>query len=657
MNPGLTENAINRQQPRTLPELAHNPARYFFFTGKGGVGKTSIAASTALALADAGKRVLLISTDPASNLDEVLGVDLGREPRTVPGCVGLSALNIEPEAVAAEYREKVIGPMRGILPEAALKAMEEQLSGACTMEIAAFDEFTSYLCSDTPGGFDVIVFDTAPTGHTLRLMELSQAWTNFLNDNTSGNSCLGPLAGLEKQRKAYAEAVDVLKDADSTSVFLVSRANKSPLKEARRTWKELTDLGINNQSLILNGWYEPDTAHSQDPVARRWLERQNAAMAAEAAFIDALPLYRAPLLPGNLMGADILRAFSRGDDTDSGVPFEPTIAALVPDLPNLGQLADQLAQAGRGVIMTMGKGGVGKTTIAAALALALADRGARVRLSTTDPAAHLTDAVGDEEDIPLTVERIDPKVETAAYIEEVLATQGAGLDADNRALLEEDLRSPCTEEIAVFRAFARTVAKGEDEFVVLDTAPTGHTLLLLDATQSYHRELGRQTRSNKQAEDVEKLLPRLRDPEFTRVLLVTLAESTPVHEAAALQEDLRRAGIEPNAWIINQSLVASETQEPLLAARGKAEIPYINEVIGNNTKKPVYLIPWSAEEPSGLRGLRGLPLRLDRFFGRDRARPSKGNADGWRPISVSAWSFRRSGRDRARPSTGESSPI
>ncbi len=598
-------NATSQQHPRAIRDLLDSPARYYFFTGKGGVGKTSIASSTALALADAGKRVLLISTDPASNLDEVLGLELSREPRPVPGCDGLSALNIDPEAVASEYREKVVGPMRGVLPEAALKAMEEQLSGACTMEIAAFDEFTGYLGDDATGEFDVIVFDTAPTGHTLRLMALSQAWTNFLDDNTSGNSCLGPLAGLEKQRQAYAEAVEVLKDARRTAVFLVSRANKSPLKEARRTWKEFTDLGIKNQSLILNGWYAPDETHRDDPVAKRWLERQNAAMATEAAFIDSLPLFRTPLIPGNLMGADSLRAFYQGAKAQAPAAVETT-PAPVPDLPELGRLADQLAPAGRGVIMTMGKGGVGKTTVAAALALALADSGAKVRLSTTDPSAHIADAVGDKADIPLTVERIDPKAETAAYMEEVLATQGADMDAENRALLEEDLRSPCTEEIAVFRAFARTVAKGEDEFVVLDTAPTGHTLLLLDATQSYHRELGRQTRSTQHAEDVEKLLPRLRDPDFTHVLLVTLPEATPVHEAAALQADLRRAEIEPHAWIVNQSLAAADTREPLLAARGRAENPYIHEVVEENPGKPVYLIPWSPAEPTGTDGLREL---------------------------------------------------
>lgn len=582
-------------------QLIESAVRYFFFTGKGGVGKTSLATAAALGLAGRGKRTLLVSTDPASNLDEVLGLELAREPRPVPGAEGLFALNIDPEAVAADYREKVVGPMRGILPEAALREMEEQLSGACTMEIAAFDEFTGYLGGEGAADFDHIIFDTAPTGHTLRLMALSQAWTAFFDDNTSGNSCLGPLAGLEKQRALYAEAVTVLKDPARTRVVLVSRAQKAALKEARRTWVELSQLGIANQNLALNGWFEPVTGG--DPVAQRWAERQTEAIEAERGFVESLPLYVAPLLPTNLIGLAVLRAFLAPADTST----DPTAAAGVatatpPELPPLAALADQLAPTGRGVILTMGKGGVGKTTVAAALGLALAERGARVHLSTTDPAAHLQDAIGDVAG-HITVERIDPKAETKAYVEEVLAQQSADMDAESLALLEEDLRSPCTEEIAVFRAFARTVAQGADRFVVLDTAPTGHTLLLLDATQSYHRELGRQSRTAQHSQAVEKLLPRLRDPEYTRVVLVTLPEATPVHEAAALQADLRRAGIEPHAWVINQSLAEVTTTEPVLAARGQAEIRYIREVVDSHSAAAVYCIPWSPVDPVGPAGL------------------------------------------------------
>ena len=580
---------------RPLSALLGHATRYFFFTGKGGVGKTSLACATALALAESGKKTLLVSTDPASNLDEVLGLELGRMARPVPGTDGLFALNIDPEEVAADYRERVVGPMRGLLPEPVLKEIEEQLSGACTMEIASFDEFAGYLAGEGAAAFTHIVFDTAPTGHTLRLMALSQAWTGFLGQTRSGNSCLGPLAGLEKQRRIYEQAVDVLKDAAQTSVVLVSRAQSSALREARRTSGELADMGVRNQSLAINGWFE--AASNADPVASAWMQRQDEAVAAEVDFISSLPFFRAPLLPTNLVGLDALRRFFSAESAPQPLPKS---------LPGLDALVDKLLATGHGVILTMVKGGVGKTTLASALALALHARGATVRLSTTDPAAHLTDALGTHFE-GLQIDRIDPKAETLAYVEEVMATKGAGMDAGSLALLEEDLRSPCTMEIAVFRAFARTVAQGEEGFVVLDTAPTGHTLLLLDATQSHHRELARQSRSVKHPDDVERLLPRLRDPEFTRILLITVPEATPVHEAFALQADLQRAGIHPCAWIINQSLAATGTTDPLLAARGLNETRYIQEIL-DTQMRDVFLVPWSTVEPVGPRGLQALIL-------------------------------------------------
>ncbi|MDD4347698.1 MAG: arsenical pump-driving ATPase [Opitutales bacterium] len=590
-------NILGAIDPKPVPALLKIPVRYYFFTGKGGVGKTSLASATALAFASMGKPTLLVSTDPASNLDEVLGLELGREPRAVPGIDNLFALNIEPDSAAAAYRERMVGPMRGILPEAALREMEEQFSGACTMEIAAFDEFTGFLGGDSAAAFDHIIFDTAPTGHTLRLMALSQAWTSFLNNNTSGSSCLGPLAGLEKQRELYAQAVGTLKDADRTRVILVARAQKAALKEARRTWAELHDLGIGNQSLAINGWFVP--SELEDPVARRWSERQATALESEADFLRSLTVYVAPLLPYNLVGLEALKSFFESSPT---VMEKPETSIDLHFLDGLGVLADRIVTKGKGVVLTMGKGGVGKTTVAAALGLALAERGAKVHLSTTDPAAHLVDALGGATGF-FSVDRIDPKAETKAYVEEVMSQQPSDLDPESRALLEEDLRSPCTEEIAVFRAFARTVARGEDGFVVLDTAPTGHTLLLLDASEAYHRELGRQSRTTKHSEAIEKLLPRLRDPDFSRVILVTLPEATPVHEAAALQADLRRAGIEPYAWVINQSLAGVATRDPLLASRGRTEIPYIREVLEKHSGGAAYGIDWCPVDPVGINGL------------------------------------------------------
>ena len=600
--------------PLPVARLWENPTRFFFFTGKGGVGKTSLSCAVAIALADAGKRVLLVSTDPASNLDEVLGVPLGGEPRPVPHVPGLQALNINPEAAARVYREKIIAPLRGQLPDPVLAGIEERLSGACTTEIAAFDEFSRLLGNaSATAEFDHVIFDTAPTGHTLRLLMLPKAWAGFLADNASGTSCLGPLAGLDQQRAVYESAVAVFADASRTTLVLVSRAQVAALREARRTRDELAKLGAVHPRLILNGVFR--AAAPLDPVAAA-LEKGGARALAESRdFLDSLPVYEVALRPENLLGVDALRALVAHQKPDGqvdkglgagGAGFDE-IAAM-----DCGDLLDALAAPGHGVIMTMGKGGVGKTTVAAAVAVHLARRGFAVHLSTTDPAAHVAAALRDQ--VPgLVVSRIDPQAETAAYVAEVLAGQRAGLDPESLSLLEEDLRSPCTEEIAVFRAFARTVALGNESFVVLDTAPTGHTVLLLDATLAYHRELGRQARSTL-SEEVCELLPRLRDPEFTRVLIVTLPEATPVHEAAALQEDLRRAGIHPYAWIVNQSFSITGSKDPLLIRRGASEARYLREVTGSLASR-IAVLPWSKEEPVGAESLEALLRATSRTVG------------------------------------------
>ncbi|HYF92401.1 MAG TPA: arsenical pump-driving ATPase [Symbiobacteriaceae bacterium] len=566
--------------------------RFIFFTGKGGVGKTSLSCAIALSLAQKGRRVLLVSTDPASNLDDVLQLELGTVPRPVPGAEGLLAANLDPEAAAAAYREKVVGPYRGILPEAAVASMEEQLSGACTMEIAAFDEFARLLGEpDATAEFDHIVFDTAPTGHTLRLLSLPLAWQGFIDTNKHGGSCLGPLAGLQHQRDLYHAAVQALADAKRTTLLLVSRPERAALAEAARASHELAQLGICNQRLLVNGVFR--AADRTDTIAAALELRGATALAAMPPSLRAFPREEIPLIPRSLLGVDALRRMLE--------PVEPVVAlehvsvarAVLPA--PLIRLVDALHEQGRGVIMTMGKGGVGKTTVAAAIAVELAARGHQVHLSTTDPAAHLAATV--DEAIPgLTVSRIDPKQEVLAYTTEVMETAGKDLDAEGRDLLEEDLRSPCTEEIAVFRAFAQIVEKGRAGFVILDTAPTGHTILLLDATQTYHREVSHKVDNT--PESVRQVLPRLRDPGYTRIVLVTLPEATPVFEADRLQADLRRAGIEPFGWVINQSLLASGTNDPLLAERARHEQPLI-EKVRDQLAAGCALVPWLPDEPIG----------------------------------------------------------
>jgi arsenite-transporting ATPase len=575
--------------------------RYFFFTGKGGVGKTSVSCAVAIALADKGRRVLLVSTDPASNLDEVLGVNLATTPTAVPGVPGLEAMNLDPEQAAATYREKMVGPYRGVLPDATVRSMEEQLSGSCTTEIAAFDEFSRLLGDpERTAGFDHVLFDTAPTGHTLRLLSLPHAWTSFIETSTTGTSCLGPLAGLKEQQKLYAASVRALASPERTTLVLVSRPESSALREAARSSAELRELGVSNQCLVVNGVFR--SSSREDTLSVAFEKRGKEALAAIPEGLGALPRQEVRLSPRALLGVEALRGLLEGN-TRANEPTQTPRGARGRKLPSsLRALIDELERSGKGVIMTMGKGGVGKTSVAAAVAVELARRGHRVHLNTTDPAAHVSWLV-DDPPAGLTLGRIDPGAETQAYRSEVMGEVGQALDEQGRALLVEDLRSPCTEEVAVFRTFARTVAEGKDGFVVLDTAPTGHTILLLDAAEAYHREVLRQ--SSNMPESVRELLPRLRDPAFTRILLVTLPEATPVHEAARLQGDLERAGITPFAWVINQSLAPMATGDPVLQGRQHGEERYIDEVLEKHARRAA-LIPWLTEPPVGTGGLRGL---------------------------------------------------
>lgn len=571
-----------------MSTLIQNPTRILFFTGKGGVGKTSAACATAIGLADEGKRVLLVSTDPASNLDEVLGIELSSSPTSVPSVPGLSALNIDPEQAAHDYRERVVGPYRGVLPAVAVTSMEEQLSGACTVEIAAFDEFSKLLGDKAATtDFDHVIFDTAPTGHTLRLLELPAAWSSFIDANVGGTSCLGPLSGLSTQKALYAASNEALRDPTRTTLVLVARPDRSSLTEAERTRAELGQLGIGNVRLILNGVFKARVSTDLTAVA---MEAQGlAALQSLPAGLRELNRVDVPLLPFGLVGIDALRKMGTlaGDDDRPTAPLAPDTFASI----RLEALVDELAQHGKGVVMTMGKGGVGKTTVAARIASSLARRGFPVTLTTTDPAAHVEQAVRDlSEDAPeLRVTRIDPALETRRYSEEVMASAGSNLDVQGKALLEEDLRSPCTEEIAVFRAFAETVAQGKDRFVVIDTAPTGHTLLLLDAAESYHREVLKKPSGSPEA--VQQLVPRLRDPEFTHVMLVTLPEATPIHEAMQLERDLARADIKPFAWIVNQSLTPLDVTDPVLRLRKTNEATHLRELAAHASH--IVLEPWS----------------------------------------------------------------
>lgn len=575
-----------------LPEITP----YIFFTGKGGVGKTSLASATAVRLADEGKKVLLISTDPASNLKEVLETNITEKITEINGMPNLHAVNIDPEMSAEEYRNRVLSPLQDILPESEINKIREELSGACTTEIAAFDEFAHYVAGDGEAQpYDVIIFDTAPTGHTLRLLELPAAWSDFIESNPDGASCIGPSSALKISQARYQKVVERLRDKDATTVYLVTRPDRSALNEAERSSKELDELGLKNQILLINGYFEP--IDDSDPLAVKMKEIADASLQAMPDHLKSMKQLVFPLRPYNLLGLDRLRNVFKPLDKVEIIKNSKSLLTEYheSELPDLDQLIDDLTnEKDHGLIMTMGKGGVGKTVIAAAIALKLARKGFPVHLTTTDPAAHLLDHLGDME-IPenLMVDKIDPRAEKHAYIEKVLKNKGSKLNDEELKLLREDLESPCTEEVAVFQAFSKAIHQAKRQFVVIDTAPTGHTLLLLDTTGSYHRDIMRNT-----GMDVNRLKTPymyLQDGDFSKLLIVALPETTPITEAAKLQDDLRRSGIEPYGWIANQSISATPVTDPLLRQRAAEEIPLL-ELMEKKHANRLYAIPWLAED-------------------------------------------------------------
>ena len=570
--------------------------KYLFFTGKGGVGKTSLACATAIKLADAGNVILLVSTDPASNLKDVLDTEVDEDIRPVKGIDRLFAININPEKSAEEYRNRVTQPLEGIASKEEIKKIREDLSGACTTEIASFDEFSRFVSGETEGAnFDVIIFDTAPTGHTLRLLELPAAWSSFTEENPDGASCLGPTSALKSGKERYFNVSERLRDASLTSYYIVARADKASLKEASRTSNELIELGMNNQLLYINGVFK--AMDKNDQLAMNIEAMGDEQLETIPDNLKKLPLKTFPLLPYNVLGIEKLRSLF---DTELQILISNRVLSTsvgpTQVLKGIHTLVDELCSSQQhGLIMTMGKGGVGKTIAASVIAVLLANKGFDVLLTTTDPAAHIQDFIEQLGSLPanLTVERIDPKVETQRYIDKIMDHKGQGQSEEAKKLILEDLKSPCTEEVAVFHAFSKAISMAKRKFVVMDTAPTGHTLLLLDTAGSYHRDI---KRNSTDAVRFRTPYMSLQDKTLSKIILVTLPETTPMREAGSLQDDLKRAGIKPYAWLINQSLsMLTGISDPLLKSRANAEIEVIDTIKEIYSEK-TFGIPFVAEK-------------------------------------------------------------
>lgn len=580
---------------------------FLFFTGKGGVGKTSLACATAVKYADEGKSVLLVSTDPASNLEDVLESPVKDTITPNKTLSSLFTVNINPETSAKEYRERALSPLKGVVSSDEIRKIEEGLSGACTTEIASFDEFSRFITGEgNPQLFDVIIFDTAPTGHTLRLLELPAAWDNFLDNNPNGATCIGPSSALMSSRERYNKVIECLKDAGQTSFYLVARPDRASLKEAARTSAELRGLGLANQKLMINGIFS--VTDKSDPVGLQMEKISKKELSEIPEELKNLEIFNFPLLPYNVLGIEKLRSLLDKDLQERIIRQEISkIPSEIHHLDDLTKLVNSLEESGKGLIMTMGKGGVGKTIVAASIATILAKRGHQVLLTTTDPAAHIRDFMNQLDNLPetLTIERIDPKAETRRYTDSVFESKGASLNDEGKKLLLEDLKSPCTEEVAVFHAFSRSINKAKRQFVVIDTAPTGHTLLLLDTTGSYHKEILRKLSTD--PSKIKTPLMFLQDKDFSKIILVALPETTPMREAESLQNDLKRAGIVPFAWVINQCLSSVEgLKDPVLKIRAASEIGIINK-IKDKLAVRTYAIPYLPKTEL-------LPAILERYF-------------------------------------------
>ncbi len=613
-------------------------ASFLFFSGKGGVGKTTMACTTAVAEADAGRRTLIVTTDPASNLADVFEQPIGHQVTAIRGVPNLWAMEIDPDQATAEYTDRTLAPIRAIFPPEIVRVMEEQLASPCTAEVAAFDRFADFLDPiamldpgvDSP--FDLVIFDTAPTGHTVRLLELPEAWTKSISEAEagSGQTCIGPASAIGEAKAKYERALSALRDPDQTRFVFVLQPEATAIGETARSSADLGRLGIATTELIVNGILPAEEASSPFFAARIAMQRR---YLGEIAQRLPMPTRHVPLLDGEVRGIDRLRAVAPLL-RDERVPrpafgHEASQPAGAPTrLPDRDAATARLLPDGHPrTIFFAGKGGVGKTAVSCTTAVWLANQGLRTLLVTTDPAAHIGDVLGvtvDPEPGPvagvpgLWAARVDPKAAAAAYTERVIGDAIArGRGEDQIAAMREELDSPCTEEIAAFDRFIDLISRDSYDVTVIDTAPTGHTLRLLELPIDWSRQLDVKVFASVDtaaADDVAKVrfgrvIEMMRDPRQSTFAFVMYPEATPIVEAARAIDELGTVGIPLGLVVANMVLPADVCTTPYTMARHRMQQRYLAE-IARRFDAPIVEVPLVDGEVAGLDRLATMAGRL-----------------------------------------------
>ncbi len=631
--------ATSTTDARKVVEPSGDETEFVFFSGKGGVGKSTVSCATATWLADNAYETLLVTTDPAPNLSDIFGQEIGHEITAIDGVENLSAIEIDPDVAAEEYRRETIEPMRALLDDEQLETVEEQLNSPCVEEIAAFDNFVDFM--DSPE-YDAVVFDTAPTGHTIRLMELPSDWNAELEKG--GSTCIGPAASMEDRKREYERAIDTLQDPERTSFAFVGKPEESSIDEIERSASDLGDLGIESQLLILNG-YLPESV-CEDPFFAGKREDEQAVIERARERFDADATATYPLQPGEIAGLDLLAdvggVLYDGDEAtvevdtteaDAGAEADADFDALTdPDA-----VADRLTPGEETeYLFFTGKGGVGKSTIASTAATKLAEAGHQTLVVTTDPAAHLEDIFGEPVGHEptsvgqpnLDAARIDQEKALEEYRTQVLdhVTEMYEDKADTQvdvdaaiANVEEELESPCAEEMAALEKFVSYFDEDGYDVVVFDTAPTGHTLRLLELPSDWKgfMDLGSLTKGAAPAkgDQYDEVIQAMKDPERSTFAFVMYPEYTPMMEAYRAAEDLRdQVGIETSLVVANYLLPEEYGDNAFFANRRAQQERYLGE-IDDRFDAPLLLAPLRRDEPVGLDELSAFGEEIDGLAG------------------------------------------